>query len=1114
MFEQVLSSLSSPPSSLVYHFLVLFSVEAALAMAFGQWLRERDSGTGRLTLSLFIVGLARALVVIVALLAWQGTVARHTLLPPIERTADALTALALMWAFVTMDAPPMPRRRNTVPDVLAVIGLLSILGGGIYSTYQWANAANPDLTYNILFQDLVWGVVQISLLALGLLWMLFRIRHVFDAFLKAILLILLGAAIALHLSQPPSGDIASATRLGLVITMPMLAAVTYRHIVDRLLTYDAFHATADQPLVMPEAVAEAIRALPPTPDVEEIPPAPAPEAEVEPPEPGEEEALEAIEAAESPEMPPDTAPSPFIETDLEPASDISESALVRPPELPAELMREYPNAVHVVEALSGLIESLDVDKAANYAARSVATALRADVAAIISMDEERHIGEVVAAYDNISQVFLEGGILSLDEQPTIVNALGRLRQMRLTPQRNMSELRNLYKVLQIMHSGPAYVQPLHSEEHRLGVLIVGSPYAKVMLSNAERTLLDRFGGLITTALLNATTHYELVRSRDTAISEAKNEAETAKANAEQWRRQLEETNQLTGEMEAHIEDLERQVEVAKQTPPPPAQTTHEDSARVAQLESELEATRNASQVELAALRARLTTSTISQQEVIILQEQLMAKAREVINLQTRAAEAQMTVESLRTQLQTQMSTVSDQQVVDQLQAQVTQQKLEIAALQKSLAEAQASSGLEFSAIQQQAQLEAADREAITDFQARLTERNTLVEALQAQLSEKSQTLTALQSNVSGLHETLGGLEDQLHSRNEEIAALQASLDETRAQARQHIQNLQSQLESQTGGDQSGVQEAVVEQLEAELAQKSAYVDRLETQLASANDSLTALEAQLAATNAAVESAITEARQVDAHDEVIASIAQELRTPMTSIMGYTDLLLGESVGIIGALQRKFLQRVKANTELMSTLLDNLISITALDSGQFQLEPQKVDVTTALEEAITGTVAQFQEKSITLRLALDDPLPTITADRDALHQTITHLLTNASLASPIDGEVMLTASQVEGTVPGPDGSDHETTCVHISVTDSGPGIKTEDQERVFLRKYRADNPLIEGLGDTGVALSIARTLVEAHGGRIWLESEQNIGSTFNILLPVERLRVETALDADGE
>ena len=91
------------------------------------------------------------------------------------------------------------------------------------------------------------------------------------------------------------------------------------------------------------------------------------------------------------------------------------------------------------------------------------------MAAIISLDEDRHIGEVVAAYDNIAQVFLEGGILSLEEQPTMVNALGRLRQMRLTPQRNMRELRDLYKVLQILHTGPAYVQPLHADEHRLGI---------------------------------------------------------------------------------------------------------------------------------------------------------------------------------------------------------------------------------------------------------------------------------------------------------------------------------------------------------------------------------------------------------------------------------------------------------------------------------------------------------------------------------------------------------------------------------------------------------------------------------------------------------------------
>lgn len=227
-------------------------------------------------------------------------------------------------------------------------------------------------------------------------------------------------------------------------------------------------------------------------------------------------------------------------------------------------------------------------------------------------------------------------------------------------------------------------------------------------------------------------------------------------------------------------------------------------------------------------------------------------------------------------------------------------------------------------------------------------------------------------------------------------------------------------------------------------------------------------------------------------EVIAAITQELRQPMSSITGYTDLLLGESVGIIGALQRKFLERVKTSIERMGTLLEDLIRVTAIDTGTLKLEPEAVDVAGVIEDAIMGSGAQFREKGITLRLDISDDLPLLKADRDAVYQIVSHLLANACLASALDGEVGLTAShQVVG----------DAGHLLLSVKDTGGGIPVEDQGRVFTRLYRADNPLIPGLGDTGVGLSIVKVLVEAHGGRIQVESEAGVGSTFNVLLPAD-------------
>ena len=240
-----------------------------------------------------------------------------------------------------------------------------------------------------------------------------------------------------------------------------------------------------------------------------------------------------------------------------------------------------------------------------------------------------------------------------------------------------------------------------------------------------------------------------------------------------------------------------------------------------------------------------------------------------------------------------------------------------------------------------------------------------------------------------------------------------------------------------------------------------------------------------------------APQISYQAELVASLVQELRTPMTSIVGYTDLLLGESVGILGAMQRKFLQRVKANTERMSAKLDDLIEITSIDMGQLEIQPEAVDMVNIVEEAIMNTAGQFRERGITVDISLDDDLPDIHADPDALNQVMMNLLSNACQASTHGSTVIVSANLQETSDTSLGGANY----IMVSVADRGGGIPEDERRRVFTRLYRADNPLIEGLGETGVGLSVAKTLVEVHGGRIWVESEKGVGSTFSFLLPVE-------------
>lgn len=232
-------------------------------------------------------------------------------------------------------------------------------------------------------------------------------------------------------------------------------------------------------------------------------------------------------------------------------------------------------------------------------------------------------------------------------------------------------------------------------------------------------------------------------------------------------------------------------------------------------------------------------------------------------------------------------------------------------------------------------------------------------------------------------------------------------------------------------------------------------------------------------------------------EMLTALIHELRTPMTSINGYTDLLLGETVGIIGETQRQFLQRVKANIERMGGLLDDLIRVIAVDTQKRgALAPEPVNFTHVLESVIMSLSAQFSERDLKVETDIAPGLPTVYVDRDSLTQIMQHLLSNACQCSQPGTKIRVCAQTEEhdGFVEG------LPSYLLVSVTDTGGGIAPEDRRRVFQRLYRADNPLIAGLGETGVGLSIAKALVEAHGGRIWVESEMGVGSTFSFLLPL--------------
>lgn len=236
-------------------------------------------------------------------------------------------------------------------------------------------------------------------------------------------------------------------------------------------------------------------------------------------------------------------------------------------------------------------------------------------------------------------------------------------------------------------------------------------------------------------------------------------------------------------------------------------------------------------------------------------------------------------------------------------------------------------------------------------------------------------------------------------------------------------------------------------------------------------------------------------------EAVVSLANEFRTPMTSITGYTDLLLGEQAGILTEMQQQFLERVKANIEQMNHLLNDLVRTASPDSRPIELSPQSVNLIEIIEEAVMGLAARFRERKLAVRLDLPPALAAVRADRDSLYQILLRLISNAALCSQQGTGVVISAGEDESSKSG---GVLSSRFIRISVMDTGGGIAPEDYPRVFRRFTRASQPLIQGMGETGVGMAVAKTLVEANGGRIWVESQPGVGSTFNFILPTNHIK----------
>jgi signal transduction histidine kinase len=238
------------------------------------------------------------------------------------------------------------------------------------------------------------------------------------------------------------------------------------------------------------------------------------------------------------------------------------------------------------------------------------------------------------------------------------------------------------------------------------------------------------------------------------------------------------------------------------------------------------------------------------------------------------------------------------------------------------------------------------------------------------------------------------------------------------------------------------------------------------------------------------------RANDAKTEFVSFVSHELKQPMTSMRGYTDLLVKGAAGELNDTQRSFLETIRSNVVRMNTLVSSLLDISRIESGRIKINLTDVSMEQIIKDGLRTIRGQIEAKQQPLELDVAPDLPLVRGDQDRLGQILTNLLSNAYKYTPEGGQITVRAhrwADVEG-VSGKDGF------VLCSVTDTGFGMSPEDQDRLFTKYFRSENPDVRSESGTGLGLVITKSLVELQGGEIWVESELGKGSTFAFTIPI--------------
>lgn len=1028
------------------------------------------------------------------------------LLPPLERATTVIMLLTIGWSMLTADHQTWRRAANIVVLLLLIL----IIVGYIFSGTQWpAQFDTQPQGFNLTNLGTTWAFVPLILSLMGALLTILLYREIVDSPLKLVYFIVLfmGFATTLYLTIQVDlvGNYAGPSRIATVTALSFMPLILFR-IQGRRLRIAVQAVQNSAPQTLPKV------------------------------------------------------PQPVV-----------------PPKTPFS-----GQSVRLLKLLGDVLDDADPLNLPEAIVMNAAEQIQADIGALLRLSDP-NFADITNAYDRIlGRDHIGVSALSLDDQPTLVNALERRAQRALYPDRNRIELEDLYSHLDVdsENIGPVYFQPLSHRDEVIAVLLLAMPYTRRELRADDLEWL-RGVGILASSLLALS--YEAMEAKMQAedrtieaivmqgVAPDQVDAAAVISSRRELQQNLRAARDQIAELSKQNFGLKAQLDNERTRLANLLGNSEEGlsiSQRIVTIVDEQDALRQDRDQLMRRLQeaeAALHGATAPDKEAIVNEmiealnrekESLIAENRQIqrqldelrdnsdpggmtgvpSNVQhvvNRMVEEKARLEHERAQLQDKLSSIMGQlrqlgieddvtglaQLIGDLyqeraslreQKEDLQSKLNILLRERNKLsaslEAEKQRDARIKALEDEMKRLAADREATIVQRDRL---RAAYDELQDKLDTVKEHRARLLAQVSGFEVEL----NEAHTEQMRLRAQIQELADERTELSTYRDTLLAENEAlRARGDDNGKPNPKgLENLRgmiADLTQERATVER---ELNRTRATLTEVEKKLADfEQASVERSVSRVSElpvrVPQNLDVLVGLAQELRTPMTSINGYVNLLLAEKPGILGEMQVEFLQRVGTNVSRLDTMIDTLVDVTEIDAGRYDLDLQPVQMVSLVEDAITAAAMQFRQKNLTVNMNIDEDLPKVLADEAAMTKIVRQLLENAYIVSPDESEIGVTVGLRQIRLRE---HDAPQMSLYFGIQDRGQGIHPDDIPRVFSRRYKAGNPLIEGVGDRGVGLSVARVLVERQGGRLWVESEVGKGSVFQFAIPVD---VETDKSAN--